>query len=93
MNCATGCLRDEGSQDDAGRELNPADSESRYRTRILLSILNCETKSTVSAATGGSSRLYRGGWPQGEMGWTVGLLIIQSVVSDTGPPNHGLITG
>jgi len=37
----------------------------------------------MSAATGGFSRLYRGGWPQGEMGWSVGLLIIiQSLVSD-----------
>jgi hypothetical protein len=37
----------------------------------------------MNAITGRFSRLYRGSWPQGEMGWTVDLLIvIQNLVSD-----------
>ncbi len=52
--------------------------------------LSAERGTFIFSATGkpwtpdgdGFSRLYRGGWPQGDMGWTVGSLIIQNLVLD-----------
>ncbi len=46
----------------------------------------------MNTITGGFSRLYRGSWPQGEMGWTVDLLIIQNLVSGSteSRADHGL---